>query len=337
MADERIDYLDGWRGLSIFFVLQGHFLSIPWIDLGGFGVVMFFCLSGRLMAHLLFERRQPLGQFYRRRISRVFPAFAVFVVAMFLLAAFRGRSFSGMEFASTILFLRTYFPAPGIWGTGMPIGHLWSLNVEEHAYLLMSLLVLLRVFREGWVMLGAAALCVVIGFAYIKFGGPFWGQLGTEVAASFIFASAGYRLVCSRVRRLLPSWVPVACLVLAAAISQASPVWWLSQAVNPFLMAVAVNHLSEAPGWLRAGLSVAMLRQVGLWSFSLYLWQQPFYAARHAGTAWPLALAGATCAGLASFYLIERPFRTWLNTHWQSSTNRKIAETNSLEGERPQV
>ena len=139
-GNERLDYLDGWRGLSILCVLQGHFLSIPGLDLGGFGVLMFFCLSGRLMSHLLFEKRQSLGLFYRRRLSRIFPAFGLFVIAMFAMAARDGRVFSLAEFSSTLLFTRTYFPAPGIWATGMPIGHLWSLNIEEHAYLLMSLL-----------------------------------------------------------------------------------------------------------------------------------------------------------------------------------------------------
>lgn len=318
-ASERIGHLDGWRGLSILCVLQGHFLSIPGLDFGGFGVLMFFCLSGRLMSHLLFEKRQSLALFYRRRLSRIFPAFALFVVAMFALAVHQGRAFSAMEFASTLFFTRTYFPAPGIWATGMPIGHLWSLNIEEHAYLLMSLLTLLWIARgrEGLILIAAGCLCILTGFLYVKLGqrAPFWGSLGTEVSASYILIAAGYRLLCSHVRPFVPPVLPFAALALAAWISQASPVWWLGQALNPFLLAFAVNHLSEGVSWFRSLLSQWPLRQFGLWSFSIYLWQQPFYASKEA-LGMPTALVLAMAAGLLSFYGVERPAREWLNLRW---------------------
>ena len=326
-SHERIDCLDGWRGLSILCVLQGHFLSIPGFDLGGFGVLMFFCLSGRLMSLLLFEKRQSLGLFYRRRLSRIFPAFALFVIIMFAMGTNDGRVFSWAELISTLLFTRTYFPAPGIWATGMPIGHLWSLNIEEHAYLLMSVLTLLGVARgrEGVILIVAGALCILTGFLYVKLGqrAPFWGSLGTEVSASYILMAAGYRLVCSRARPHVPPWLPLFALLLAASISQASPVWWLGQALNPFLLAFAVNHLSEGFSWFRSMLSWLPLRQFGVWSFSFYLWQQPFYASKDVlGT--PAALILALGTGLLSFYLVERPAREWLNLKWQPA-RRSVA------------
>ena len=54
------------------------------------------------------------------------------------------------------------------------------------------------------------------------------------------------------------------------------------------------------------------MRHVGIWSFSLYLWQGPpvflleWYSA-------PLILVGVFAMALMSFYLIERPARTMLN------------------------
>lgn len=320
-ANHRIECLDGWRGVSIFFVLQGHFFSTPQINLGTFGVLMFFGLSGRLMANLLFEQRQPLGLFYRRRFSRVYPTFALFVLAMFAVAAFQGRSFSSIELASTLMFLRTYFPTPGIWNTPVPIGHIWSLNVEEHAYVFMSVLVLLRLRREGWMLFGSGVMCIIVGFAYVKLGGPFWGNLGTEVAASFILVSGGYSLVCWKLRRFLPAWLPVACLALAMFIDQAGSVWWLGPAISPFLIAIAINHLSDATTWVRSALSWAPLRKMGVYSFSLYLWQQPFFAAGKDGLAWPIALVGAILTGLVSFYLVENPSRLWLNKRWQHAAS----------------
>ena len=75
----RLDYLDGWRGLAIAFVLISHFSSIQGIDFGRMGVDVFFVLSGMLMANILFVRRVALKTFYKRRISRVIPVFVVFI------------------------------------------------------------------------------------------------------------------------------------------------------------------------------------------------------------------------------------------------------------------
>ena len=60
---QRIDYLDGWRGLAILLVLQGHFLIIQGWHSGRMGVDVFFCLSGLLMSRLLFQRRVRLSPF----------------------------------------------------------------------------------------------------------------------------------------------------------------------------------------------------------------------------------------------------------------------------------
>lgn len=317
----RTGYLDGWRGVSIACVIQGHFINLS-IDLGTFGVTLFFCLSGMLMSNLLFVQRQSLPHFYRRRISRVFPAFAVFVIAMYALATYFGHRFLWPDFWSTLFFVRTYFPYPGIWGTGIPIGHIWSLNIEEHSYIFMSMLVIIAYFRrrEWYVLMLCGIACIFTGFVYVKLGAraPFWGALGTEVAASYLLVSAGYNLICHRVRKWVPPWAPIATLLTAVVISQYGP-WWMLPIASPFLLAFSVNHLGEAANWFTSLLSIKPLRQIGLWSFSIYLWQQPFYNYK---SSFPggesAALVGAVATGLISFYVLEQPCRIWLNKHWGS-------------------
>lgn len=317
----RTGYLDGWRGVSIACVLQGHFISLP-IELGTFGVALFFCLSGMLMSNLLFVQEQPLAHFYRRRISRVFPTFAFFVIAIFSISSYFGRRFLWPDFWSTLFFLRTYFPYPGIWGSGMPIGHLWSLNIEEHSYIFMSILGVVTFFRrrEWYILMLCGTACILTGFVYVKLGtrAPFWGALGTEVAASYLLISAGYSLICHKLRRWVPSWAPIATLLAAVGISQYGT-WWMQPIALPFLLAFSVNHLAEAAECFKSLLSIRPLRQFGLWSFSIYLWQQPFYSHKSTfpGGEWS-ALSCALATGLISFYLIEQPCRTWLNRHWKS-------------------
>lgn len=70
----------------------------------------------------------------------------------------------------------------------------------------------------------------------------------------------------------------------------------------------------RAPGFRL--LSAGPLRHAGLWSYSIYLWQQPF-SAKPAEygldvapwfLSFPLWALSAVGAGILSYYLIERPF-----------------------------
>jgi peptidoglycan/LPS O-acetylase OafA/YrhL len=85
----RLSALDGWRGLAILGVLFDHFVTKSGINLGRFGVELFFVLSGRLMAEILFVQKMPLNVFFLRRFSRVYPALFVFVLGSGLIIATR--------------------------------------------------------------------------------------------------------------------------------------------------------------------------------------------------------------------------------------------------------
>ena len=147
----RIPYLDGWRGIAICLVLAQHFfipIDSPLVFLGMFGVDFFFVLSGMLMSRILFEKRMNLKLFYKRRVSRIFPVFIIFVVVSYTFAYFAGKS-EAKNFLYSLFFIRTYLPFDDhIWHTDLAIGHLWSLNVEEHCYVLLSFITLFSVFRN---------------------------------------------------------------------------------------------------------------------------------------------------------------------------------------------
>jgi len=72
--------------------------------------------------------------------------------------------------------------------------------------------------------------------------------------------------------------------------------WYASVAFSPFLLAFAVNHIDTSP--VRPLLEVRALGVLGLISYSVYLWQQPFYKYP---LPYHLGLAGALAAGAASF------------------------------------
>jgi len=324
---KRIDYLDGWRGMAILLVLISHFLQVKEINLGRMGVDVFFVLSGMLMANILFVKKVPLSIFYKRRISRIFPVFFVFISAISLLSIMFDLSNEHNNYIYNLLFIRSYYPVnPDLWNTGIPIGHLWSLNVEEHCYILLSLLTLISLFAKRVYLpilfLGFCSL--VLHYLYIEFPSIASENyyLKTEIVASFLLISAGYSLIKHKFEKFIPCWAPVVSLSLAfLCYSKYSPHGAAGWLLSPFLLSFAVNHLNLIPDFFKNLLRFLPLRLLGLWSFSIYLWQQPFYyygvkggdAFLYAG---PVLLVISILIGVVSFYFIENPARKYLNNVW---------------------
>lgn len=170
-------------------------------------------------------------------------------------------------------------------------------------------------------MLGGAS--IVVYYLYIKFPdlAPASFSLRTEVAASFIMLSAGYYLIKTKFEHFVPSWLPVITFLLAVIFySDYSPHWAAKWALSPFLLAFSVNHLNLTPLMIRNFLSSLPIRLLGLWSFSIYLWQQPFY--HFAKNQINNEFIGfymcflAVSFGVFSFYFIENPTRKYLNKNW---------------------
>lgn len=324
---KRIDYLDGWRGMAILLVLINHFFQIEGINLGRMGVDVFFVLSGMLMANILFVKKVPLSIFYKRRISRVLPVFIIFISTICLLSATLSLSSEHSNYFYNLFFIRSYYPVtPNLWNTGLPIGHLWSLNVEEHCYILLSLITLIPLLsKKAYVpiiFLGCSS--IVLMYLYIKFPSMASDnyRLKTEIVASFLMISAGYFLIKDKVERFIPCWAPIITLILAfLCYSSYSPHWSAQWLLSPFLLAFTVNHLNLIPDFFKNLLSLLPLRLLGIWSFSIYLWQQPFYYYGTKGgeaffLAGPILLVISIFVGAASFYLIENPARKYINEKW---------------------
>jgi peptidoglycan/LPS O-acetylase OafA/YrhL len=315
---QRLLYLDGWRGLSILLVLAGHFL--PGAEhVAGMGVCLFFALSGRLMADILFVARFPLGEFYRRRFSRVYPGLVGFVLLTWIAVGGSELSFDWATMLSALTFTLNYAMAFG--SSASPIANLWSLCVEEHAYLLLGGLAFLlrrRIVDPAWPLLAVAALSLLDGLfsmVVLHQRGPdaYW-RTDTELAPIFLAAAAYLKL---RGRRT-PSWAPLAAF-LAAMIASAGPDL-VAYCLTPALLAVAVATVDAASDKVRKALSWAPLTGLGVCSYSIYLWQHPFYRLALGGTLfWWAAIVLGLVAGLLGFYLIEQPARRWLNANWIAS------------------
>lgn len=327
---QRLVYLDGWRGLAIISVLIGHFLSVyfpPLFILGGYGVTLFFVLSGRLMADILFVQRQPLPLFLQRRAARILPTLIVFanVMALYSMIWFARRGMVVMapwEYLAALTFTINYVQALGGGTESRYLAHLWSLCVEEHCYIILATIAFLGSrcgIASRWLLLalGCASLVRAIPLWLENPDGVHAVYWRTEVSAAPLMLSAALRVwidekraACPRIALLLGAsspWVLGCSLMLFFAAPNI-----LRYTLGPVLLVLAVNGLDTSPATFRRWLAHPILQSFGILSYSLYLWQQPIlrYAWRFPAI---MLLLAAIAMGVISYLAVERPARQWLN------------------------
>ncbi|MDG4880207.1 acyltransferase [Mesorhizobium sp. WSM4884] len=321
-ARTRLACLDGWRGLSIALVLIGHFFPVPGINLGVLGVEFFFVLSGRLMGEILFIEHFPLKKFFKRRFSRIYPALLVFVIAAMTGLAGTFIAFKWKAALTALTF--TYNYAGILVNRAGALDHIWSLCVEEHSYILLALISVVVSGRANVVRLlvGLSLLAMANGAVSYWFFGmdyetSYWR---TDVHIASILLSAAICLLKADGR--LPAFLRNQHVALAAAAGAVllfldpvpTPVHYL---LGVPLLALAVNTLDFAGGYPTGLLSSRPMVMLGLWSYSLYLWQQPFYKFVYDRDVTPIPMLAAVFAcALASYYIVEKPARGWLNRNW---------------------
>jgi len=306
----RVAYLDGWRGLAILAVLCGHFAGIELFNAGRFGVELFFVLSGRLMAEILFVRRTPIGEFFFRRFARVWPTLFGFILIATVVLWWTPLALRPVESVQALTFTTNYFGAYG--HRAAALDHVWSLCVEEHSYLVLGVLALcLRRWggRPGTVLMAVAALAMANGIVMSLLGGNYYSVYWrTDVRAGSIFAGAGLFLLL-RGRALNP-YFPVACGALALLLGFDVVPDPLKYSIGTACLAAAMATLDRAPKWVLEPLSWKPLTTLGMLSYSLYLWQQPFYRFDAIDLApKPVLFAGALLVGCISYYVLEQPAR----------------------------
>jgi len=145
----HIPSLDGLRAISFSIVFVAH-AGLDSLVPGGFGVTVFFFLSGFLITTLMrieFDEtgRVSLKNFYLRRILRIFPPFYVVLLSASALAALGvlNEKVRLAPFLAQVLHATNYWQV--VYGYGSTVrgsGVYWSLAVEEHFYLLFPLLYL---------------------------------------------------------------------------------------------------------------------------------------------------------------------------------------------------
>lgn len=229
-TSDRIKGLDGIRASAFLLVLAGH-CGLKWVP-NGFGVTVFFFLSGYLITTLLRQEWIRSGtisvsRFYIRRAFRILPP-VYCAIALALAAAAVGILHAEVQWRAVLaiqLFLTNF--AEQIPGWRMPLGlsPLWSLAVEEHFYLVFPVLYLALLrgkLSPGQQTALLGSVCgVVLLWRFVLMGGfhVFWNRVytGTDTRLDSILFGAMMAIIANPVIDEFPSlnrkWCATAALV----------------------------------------------------------------------------------------------------------------------------
>jgi peptidoglycan/LPS O-acetylase OafA/YrhL len=308
----HVPLLDGVRGLAVLLLLAHQFvldvlpakgapaaarLLEDALEPGWVGVQLFFVLSGFLITGVLLDskgRPNYLRSFYARRVLRIFPLYYLLLVTLAFVLPHLGpvppllRADAGAMPLAWIYLSNWTVKVPA------PIGHCWSLAVEEQFYLLWPFVVAAssspRLLR---ICFGLAVLALGVRIAVLASG------LSPEIAYQNTFAridalalgAAGALLVRqpAMLRRFAPglrfalvaaalSLVGCAAFGLGrtGAVTQIAG-YSLLAIVFALIIVVGVLEQAAAGGRLSATLSSRPLRLFGKYSYGIYILQLPVH------------------------------------------------------------
>jgi peptidoglycan/LPS O-acetylase OafA/YrhL len=175
----KIPSLNGLRALSFLFVFTAHAGLDKWVP-GGFGVTVFFFLSGFLITTLMRVEARDTGRidlkaFWLRRLLRIWPPFYIVLLAVIGAALLFNQPMSWPQAYARLLHFTNYWTIyHGIDGEPDGTSVYWSLAVEEHFYLIFPFLYLailkLKPVRQAAILYALCALVLAWRIVLVTHG-----------------------------------------------------------------------------------------------------------------------------------------------------------------------
>ena len=331
--------LDGIRAIAVLIVIIAHF-EITNLIPGGFGVTVFFFISGFLITRLLLAESKKKGRihlkdFYIRRVVRLYPALIFMVLGStgLYLALGQGGP-KPLELTSALGYFTNIYQVVVRAGGELPFmpwTHLWSLAVEEHFYLIFPLfLVVFGAFKKRlvWALMGVLALVPlwrlftfttfetlsVVDYNYMmtdaRFDSIVWGCLLS------VLLDKDARL---KLTHWLTGWIPIIAatgiLLLCFIIRDESfrYIWRYSlQGIGLFILVLNL-YFFRPVSWGLNILETWPFLWIGRLSYPLYLWHFPVLDLSHRlmSPGWAqtlVAVFGSLAISIFSFFIVEKPF-----------------------------
>jgi len=352
--------LDGLRALAVLAVIAYH-LNLGWAPGGLLGVGVFFTLSGYLITDLLLGQheitgRLQLADFWLRRARRLLPALFVMlaVVAAWVtlldrdqLPVIRGAVASSAAYVGNWWLIAQHSSYFAQFAPPMPLGHLWSLAVEEQFYLIWPWLLLLglrwargrrrtRTRLAAATLLLAAVSALAMALLYRPGYDPTRIYDGTDTRAFAVLIGAALAFVwpsrhlgsdVTETARWILDGIGITGLAVIAVLI------WRTSEYSPFLYrggmvllsvgtALTVGAAASPASRLGVLLGIRPLRWIGVRSYGIYLWHYPIIVlttpanGRDGLARGALQVAAAFGVAALSWRFVEEPVRHGAIGRW---------------------
>jgi peptidoglycan/LPS O-acetylase OafA/YrhL len=314
---------------------------------GFFGVDVFFVISGYLITAQLASSDKSgfalLGNFYHRRIRRLFPAIAIVsavtaVIAYLIMTPSQLRPLFS-SFTSTQVFLQNIYlwQNSGYWDQSLetsPLMHTWSLAVEEQFYLIFPLLFVAKSMRNAKsVLVGVAITIFVLSFlgALTRFGtsstGAFfllpyraWELMAGAIVALYSVNDKRFFKTKPYFSRLISNF-GMTIIIIAIILGDESTRHPGLLTLLPVVGTALLIGFGREPSLTSRLLNNKLLVAIGKLSYGLYLWHFPILALWRIDKGTELDGVETTAAMVLTFacsYLMwkfaETPFRDRVRT-----------------------
>ena len=334
----HIPGLDGLRACAIALVVISH-LGLGHIIPGGFGVTLFFFISGFLITRLLLaeyekERQISLSKFYARRFFRLAPALLFFCTVCVAVFYVRFGWIHWPEVLSAIFYIANYYLIFFYDDRVLSFGLLWSLAVEEHFYLLYPLVFVALASSRRVILilaLACAAACMWRVVLLLTWNPPHYSYMATDarfdsicfgVILAFLLNGPSRERAFSLLSSTPAFFAGVAILLLTFLIRDDNFRETFRYSLQGLaLMPIVSALLFSSKTWVfavgRTILENPLMSVLGKLSYSLYLWHWASIDAVDAVMPStpdmlrrPLQLALMLAISAFSYYVIERAFLT---------------------------
>ncbi|MDR6880293.1 acyltransferase family protein [Bacillus sp. 3255] len=344
--------LDGIRALAVLAVI-GYHLNWEWASGGFLGVSVFFVLSGYLIMDMLLEERRKhkrirLGRFWIRRTRRLLPAMLSMIAAAAIylgitdfhrLQAHLGEFGAAITYTSNwynIFHQVSYFES---FGPPSPLGHLWSLAIEEQFYLVWPLLLVIlsklinptRGKLLSITLVGAILSFIAMVLIYEPGTDPSRVYLGTDtrafglligVSLAILFPSAGI----ASLKKRNQIWIDLTGTIGLMALiymfiwveEYDRSLYYGGMLLISIISAFVIMAAARPTGVVSKILRFRPLLWIGRRSYSIYLWHFPVILLTNPVdpntpsnyTLQFLQLTLSILLAAMSYSLIETPFRS---------------------------
>lgn len=351
-----IPYLDGLRAFSILLVLLSHF-GYSYIIPGSLGVSIFFVISGFIITSVIFQQCQGdiskfnITQFYLHRFFRLMPALLIFLISMLMIDLILHKPINWLEYGAAALYQHNYAVHILHLDDKRYFGHLWSLAVEEHFYLLFPTLLLAFGFGRKAMKI-SFVLCIFfitwrISLAYFaqNTGIPIISSDHIYRRSDTRFDAILFGVILTFLTIHYPTFIEKTIkkngtiifligtfiIILSTYLNINNSLSITFEGIGAMLILASILF-SASLNLIRKLLSTQFIVWVGKISYSLYIWHVAIYwrfiAPQSIENDFIRLIYGIIASiiiATISYYLIEKPVRNW----GRKLTNRLIINRNS--------